>query len=40
MPIAIHETQTINSILFAITAIFGASIIVFDFFNDKISFLV
>ena len=38
MPIASHETQTVNSIVFAITAIFGASIIIFDFFNDKVFF--
>lgn len=38
MPVASHESQTVNSIVFGITAIFGASIIIVDLFGDKILF--
>lgn len=36
MPIASHESQTVSSIIFAVTAVLGAGVIIFDFFNDRI----
>lgn len=36
LPIAILETQTVNTLVFSAVAIFGASIVCFDFFTQRV----
>lgn len=38
LPVALHETQIISTIVFSAVAIFGASIIVADFFTKRVFF--
>lgn len=36
LPVALHETQLVNTFVFSVVAIFGASIILIDFFAKRI----
>ena len=36
LPIALHETQLVNTLVFSVVAIFGASIILIDFFTKRV----
>ena len=36
LPVALHETQLVNTLVFSVVAIFGASIIFIDFFTKRI----
>ena len=36
LPVALHETQLVNTLVFSFVAIFGAGIILIDFFTKRV----